>query len=500
MNSLQRPILWIALLLQALLFGYRLDLLPIWGDERFTLETAAKSPPQILQALRVDVHPPFYYFLVKGWLKLPLPGSELVRARALSASLALLATLAFYLLWLGRRSTEQQALFLGLWVFSPFLLLYARMARSYTLQLLLAVVAIRLAQDWLRETGNRWKMARYILAAVALLYTHYLPGLGVVAGTAFLGLWRRQWRHVATLAAIALAYAPWLAALIQTSHVVAHAKAYRLSAGALTEHLLKLGYAFVDFNFGETIPPWAMVVAALLLPIILWTLWKAWKRTVHPPALFLAVATVGYFGAASWVAFAFVGARLLFLVPFYYLFLLRGLDARRWHGALTYTGLLLVSCGGLGSYYRGQDFLNKGYLVDFGAIARTLRQNAQDEPALVLLDRQISDAGYYLHGAGFPYRVELLGDPASFKRARVEVSHHRPAVVWYVRYGRDMTPGGLHRRLETELSRTYTIKRYQFVPFSWLDRQVMQWLGLLKAAHVWTPHRRGSFCCPPKFL
>ncbi len=476
MEFLKRHLLWIALLAQALLLAPRLDLLPMWGDERYTLETAGRSTHGILRALRVDVHPPFYYFLVKGWLKLPLPGSALDRARALSVIVALLATLALYRLWLQPLLFERRALFLGLWVLSPFLTLYARMARSYTLQLLLAVVAIRLAVDWLRAPNDGRKMARYIAGALALLYTHYLPGLGVVAGTATLGLWRRQWRHLAAPAAIAIGYLPWLGTLITTSEVVAHARPYWISPSPVVENAVKLAYSFVAFNFGETIPPWGILVGAVLLPFIVWALWMAWRGTSHPPALFLLVAAVGYYGAASWVTFAFVAARLLFLLPFYYLLLLRGLDLRRWNGALTYAGLVLVACGGLASYYRQQDFLNKGYLVDFNQITYTLAADSPEKPSLVLLDRQISDAGYALHSTG-RYPVEFLSDPASFEQALVDVRHHRPELIWYLRYGRDMTPGALHHRLEAELARDYTIERRGFVPFSWLDRRMMQWLN-----------------------
>ncbi|HYM12261.1 MAG TPA: hypothetical protein VEU62_16110 [Bryobacterales bacterium] len=496
MQPFKRHLLWIALLAQALLLGFHLDLLPIWGDERYTLETAAQSPPRIIAALQVDVHPPVYYFLVKGWLKLPLPGEPLERARALSAAVALLATLALDLLWLRPLAWETRALFLGLWVFSPFLILYARMARSYTLQLLLTLIAIRMARDWLRDPADRWKMARYVLAAAALLYTHYLPGLAVVAGAAVLGLWRRQWRQLEALALIALAYAPWLSTLVHTSAVVAEARPHWESSNFLIENGMKLAYAFVAFNFGESIPAWGMMAGAALLPLIGWALWKAWERTAHPPVLFLLVAMVGYLGAASWVTFAFVGARLLFLLPFYFLFLLRGLDLRRWHGALTYAGILLVAAGSLSSYYRKQDFLNKGYLVDFEQIARELRQASAGEPNLILLDRQISNAGYALHAERLARPVLILGDGDSFDRALAMLHHHRPALVWYLGYGRDLTPGGLNRHFEAEVSRDYSIERHGFVPFSWADRKAMQWLGqpdrpayLIEALEL---HRQGG--------
>jgi hypothetical protein len=496
---IKRHIIWIVLAAQAVLLGYRLDLLPIWGDERYTLETSARSPGGIVRALRVDVHPPFYYFLVKAWLKLPLPGSPLDRARALSALVALLATLAFYLLWLRPLPFERQILFFSLWVFSPFLLLYARMARSYTLQLLLALIAIRLARDWLRSPADAGKMASYAAAAIALLYTHYLPGLAVVAGTAALGLWRRQWQHAAGVAAIALAYLPWLGTLIQTSSAVMRARPYWVSSNAAVENGVKLAYSFAAFHFGESIPAWAMLPALLVLPGILWSLWEGWRRTKRPPVLFLLIGAIGYLGAASWVTFPFVGARLLFLLPFYYLFLLRGMDVRRWHGAFTYVGLLLIACGGLVSYYHKRDFLNKGYLVDFAAISRDLEQISPSKPALVLLDRQISNAGYYLH-PNFPCPVVTLEDDPAFERALLLVHHRRPVLIWYLRYGRDLTPQRLHQGLERHLAASYSIERLGFVPFSRADLKMMQILGLPdRPAHLIEVLilRRRDACCAP---
>ena len=484
MGILKRHILWVALLVQAALLSYRIDLLPVWGDERYTLETSALPPARILDALRVDVHPPFYYFLVKAWLKLPFPGTDLVRARALSAIVALVATCAFYRLWLAGLPFLNRALFLGLWVFSPCLVLYARMARSYTLQLLLTLVAIRLARDWLRQPSSAGAMARYIVAATVLLYTHYLPGLAVVLGTAAIGLWRRQWMHALAPAVIALAYAPWLGTLIATSGMVARGQPYEVGPNSAVGTAVNLAYAFVAFNFGESIPVWAMAVGAVLLPALACALWMAWQRSPHPPLLFLLVAAIGYIGAARWVTFAFIGARLLFLLPFYLLFLLRGLPlldpapgVRRLSRA-TYAGLLLMACAGLTSYYRKQDFLNKGYLVDFDQIARFIEQRSQTEPALVLLDRQVSEAGYALHRAGFRGRVEVLAAQPNFDRAVMDVRHHQRPLVWFLRYGRDLLPGSHLEHFEADLSRDYQVERFGFVPFSAIDHAAMRALGM----------------------
>jgi hypothetical protein len=51
--------------IQAALLLTRLDLLPIWGDEQFTLEVVALPWNQIGSALAADIHPPLYFGLLK---------------------------------------------------------------------------------------------------------------------------------------------------------------------------------------------------------------------------------------------------------------------------------------------------------------------------------------------------------------------------------------------------------------------------------------------------
>ena len=60
----------------------------------------------------------------------------------MSAVWTLVATVVIYVLWLRREAPRFQQMFLALWVLSPCLLLHARMARSYSMQLALASLAI----------------------------------------------------------------------------------------------------------------------------------------------------------------------------------------------------------------------------------------------------------------------------------------------------------------------------------------------------------------------
>ena len=106
----------------------------------------------------------------------------LATTRAMSAMWALMATVLIYALWLRREQPGFQAKFFALWVLSPCLLLHARMARSYSMQLALALLAIYTALQWAEQPRNWKRLLAYFGSNTALLYTHYLSGMAVAAG------------------------------------------------------------------------------------------------------------------------------------------------------------------------------------------------------------------------------------------------------------------------------------------------------------------------------
>ena len=150
----RHPLIW-ALPLQALLLLWNLDLLDPWGDEWSTLTTQVSQP--VSQVVPIDpMHPPLYHVLLHYWNQLPWTLSPVATMRAMSVVWALVATIVIYALWLRREGPRFQAMFLGLWTLSPCLLLHARMARSYSMQLALASLAIYAAPQWAEEPRN-WK-------------------------------------------------------------------------------------------------------------------------------------------------------------------------------------------------------------------------------------------------------------------------------------------------------------------------------------------------------
>jgi len=180
--------------LQALLLFYNLDLLPVWTDERHTLHLVSSSLGEIRKSIASDIHPPLYFFLLHGWIQIPMAGSVVARMRAFSVVWALLATAVVGRFWLSRTDERTRWWFFALWTLSPCLLLYGRMARSYTMQLFVASLALYAALNFLREPRERHGLALYVLGAVLLLFTHYGPGLAVPLAVASVLVWRAA-RH-----------------------------------------------------------------------------------------------------------------------------------------------------------------------------------------------------------------------------------------------------------------------------------------------------------------
>src|SRR5204862_4613175 len=141
MQWLRRNPVAVFLPLQACLYFWNLGLLTCWTDEANTLMAVRGTLRGVIQFADQEIHPPVFYFILYAWQRLPLGLDWAVQARALAVVFALLATLAADRWWASRLSERGRVCFLALWTLSPGLLLYSRMCRSYSLQLLTATIA-----------------------------------------------------------------------------------------------------------------------------------------------------------------------------------------------------------------------------------------------------------------------------------------------------------------------------------------------------------------------
>jgi hypothetical protein len=435
-KQLEEYCLPVCLIAQAALLFWRLDLLPVWGDEQFTLDTSLQPLAKIAEIVRGDIHPPLYYFLMHYAIQSPWPAALIVKARAFSGLWALAATIPLHRWWF--RSNR----FLLLWTLSPCLVLYGRMGRSYTLQLFLGCLALYWGMALVRDPRRRGALLLYSAAGTLLLYTHYLPALAILLAVGAFLLYRRAWiAAAAPVAIMTLAYAPWLIQMRTAFERIVRAEPYAVTQHPALEQTIRLLYLPVSFTLGESLPPWVMVGGALLAPALAVTLWRSLKK---PPdwlgAVFLATA-IGYAGAGRWVSFAFIPARLLFALPFYLMLLTR----RAWICA----ALACLSIGSLHSYFHQEDFLNKGYLLPFDQIADVIERGSGGRPAQLIVDAP---------GVAVSPLTRRL---ASFMTPRPDAE-----VLWVLR-SRASARSPLGAR---------EIRRMEFVSYSAFDRYMMKLL------------------------
>jgi hypothetical protein len=477
-----RLLLPAALIAQALWLLPRIGLLPVWGDEQFTLDVVRAPIGTMLELLRADFHPPLYFLFLKLWVRL-VPGTmPLIDAiRLASVALVLAGTVAIDRLWLRELSPRLRRWFLVLWVLSPFLLLYARMGRSYSAQILVAAFAIRYSADWARRPAVGTAL-RFAVAECVLLYLHYLPGLSVGAGFGAYGLCRivrgerERVRSFALAAALGAAlYLPWAAPLATAVGRRVGAEVHAMMPTAALEHGLRLAYTFLSFTFGETTPLSGLLVAAALAPAAAWLFGqgvpgaRAWLPVV------VGALPVAYLVTARHVVLAMTPSRLAFLLPFYLLLLLLGCERRPRLAAVVLPGLVATSVVAAASYHRQEDFLNRGYLIRFESIATHAAASLSGPESLLVIDAANMDATPLL--AALPPAVPalVLHDDASSAEVRRRIDGGALRRVWLLRNTHDVSRGRWSSRLAADLARSFRLaRRSGYGPYGSVDRLAMR--------------------------
>jgi hypothetical protein len=189
----------------------------LFGDELFTYaDLAHRGVGEVVRYVAdggVEDNPPAFYVLAElsshlgdpaVWLRLPSVVLGTLTVPALHAAGRLVA---------GPRAGIAAA---GLWVLSPFVLFYGTEGRAYA-TLAFCVTASTLALLAALRTGRRGWWVAYALAVCAALYSHYTAVfvLAAQAAWAFAAHPGARRPLVLATAAAAVAYLPWIPALIE---------------------------------------------------------------------------------------------------------------------------------------------------------------------------------------------------------------------------------------------------------------------------------------------
>ncbi len=460
-------------ILQCGLYSVDLKLLPMWGDETSTLDKALASPAHIIAIGREDIHPPLYFLLAHCWNRIPIGFDPLARVRALSVLFAILTTVFIDRRWLRDAPSKLRNWFLLLWIFSPCLLLYSRMARYYSMQVFFAAIVIWYLLRFTEDSAGWKNLAALVAAITVLLYTHYLSGMAVWAGA---NLWllmrlrrgRSIWKTwLLPNLLVAALYLPWVITLIGALRQWQHSEVYSLTGNLWAEQAVKLCYWYYSFVFGESIPVWLLPVTLLLAPACLWLFvcGARLRREWLWPALF--TAALAFFGATRWVSYPYVPAQLLFLLPLFLLALAAGVTAKARAGTVLGATLLVVNLAGVWTYFGAKDIVNAGYLVPSDLIARQIAQHSSSGDTVVWIDQQNFEGSALEYYLPKDFRIRWLTSAEEVDEARSELASGAIRHVWLVRGSKDKSPGHIFEKLTsqmTEASSEHAV--YSYVPFS----------------------------------
>ena len=188
----------------------------IWFDESYSAYLVRGNFGDIWRMTSLDVHPPFFYFLLKIWSS--IFGYTDFSMRFMSVFFGAVAIIfAFHLLkrWFNIKTASIATLALSL---SPMLIRYGQEMRMYTL-----VFAIVLAATYVLDVMLETKKTRYyILYAVLIalgMWTHYFTAIAWIAHMIYFVVLKRAKLFskpiiLTYLLAIAL-FMPWVPSLFR---------------------------------------------------------------------------------------------------------------------------------------------------------------------------------------------------------------------------------------------------------------------------------------------
>ncbi len=338
---------------------WRLDFQALWWDEGISVFLAHQDVPAILANRASDVHPPLYFLLLSGWVR--LAGSSAWAARFLSVAAG---TLCLPLLFqLGRRLANRStgALAALILAASPFLVHHSQEVRMYALVPLLGLLSTYLMLRLLDE-DDRLPWPTYLIVTAAALYTHYYAAFLPMLQTVLIFATRRRrliMRWLAVQLVLLVAFLPWLAVVGSRLPDSIQGKV------ALESHVVLGPLAFLDrylrivsagYHQGVPVATVAYAVSLILTGLGVY----AWSRDGRRRSLALVLLYLGLPLLAGWainlqLPFAGFPRLLAFVAPACYLLMAAGLDRLRGRApALAAVALLPVLVGsgwGLAQHY-----------------------------------------------------------------------------------------------------------------------------------------------------
>ncbi len=167
--------------------SFYLTKISLWHDEAFSALLIHYDLKEMLYRISLDVHPPLYYLLLKGWAV--LFGGSLFSIRFFSLFFGILTIFALYVFIKKSFQNEKLAVFTTiLLTLSSFQIQYNMEARMYTLSAFFIVISTFFLMKAL-ETKKIKFWLFYAISASAAIYSHYYTVFWIMAQAVYLTYW-----------------------------------------------------------------------------------------------------------------------------------------------------------------------------------------------------------------------------------------------------------------------------------------------------------------------
>jgi uncharacterized membrane protein len=288
---------------QALLDGKvmdikNLDRYQVINNEKGLIDT-------IKSVIMEEGHPPLYYVILRFWSQ--CFGSSVGMMRSLSAVMSLLAFPCIY--WLCQelfKSSLVGWISIALLAVSPFFVLYAQEARSYslwTVTILLSSAALLRAIRL--KTNLSWGV--YAIILVLGLYSHLFTIFTAIGQGIYVFLTER-FRLTKTLISYLLAslvsllaFSPWILVIIITNLSLSTAplNEYKPLSFIIPYWFYNVSYVFIDFfyvfvDFPQHYLNWnyGKILIPLLLTLIIYSIYFLIRKTPQAVWLFILITLI----------------------------------------------------------------------------------------------------------------------------------------------------------------------------------------------------------------
>lgn len=194
----------------------------LWFDEIYSWHITQGTVSQIVDDTSSDLHPPFYYFVLKLWNN--VFGDSVFSMRMLSVLFSLASAIILFFLCLKITSNQNSIIILFLFAVSPLNLFYSQEARMASLNLFLNILSvysvIRIIESSQNKNILKDKFSYlFIIFSIMACYTHYFSIPVFAANSLWLLISPRKNRKafisvILFITIVIITYFPWIPILL----------------------------------------------------------------------------------------------------------------------------------------------------------------------------------------------------------------------------------------------------------------------------------------------